>query len=149
MKVHYGGQALIEGVLMRGRAGVFAAVRAPDGRVLTRQEGLPVGGRRSGQNFRSFAGFWRCATPCPSGRACCCFRPTSPRVVPARVMSVAEQARHAGCRRRWRHALCRLAESSGLAPAQTTPRGARTDRDWLDRWSRAAFGLGFWLAIWQ
>lgn len=40
MKTHYGGQALIEGVLIRGRAGVFAAVRAPDGRVLTREEAL-------------------------------------------------------------------------------------------------------------
>jgi len=37
MKAHYGGQALIEGVLMRGKAGVFAAVRAPDGRIVTRE----------------------------------------------------------------------------------------------------------------
>lgn len=42
MSVHYGGQALVEGVLMRGRAGVFAAVRAPDGRVVTRAERLPA-----------------------------------------------------------------------------------------------------------
>jgi uncharacterized protein YqhQ len=42
MGTHYGGQALIEGVLMRGRAGVFAAVRAPDGRLLTRQERMPA-----------------------------------------------------------------------------------------------------------
>ncbi|HEY8286549.1 MAG TPA: DUF1385 domain-containing protein [Chloroflexota bacterium] len=40
MKRHYGGQALIEGVLIRGRAGVFAAVRAPDGTVITREERL-------------------------------------------------------------------------------------------------------------
>lgn len=40
MRPHYGGQALIEGVLIRGRAGVFAAVRAPDGSVVTRQESL-------------------------------------------------------------------------------------------------------------
>jgi uncharacterized protein YqhQ len=38
MKPHYGGQALIEGVLIRGRAGVFATVRAPDGHLVTRQE---------------------------------------------------------------------------------------------------------------
>jgi len=37
METHYGGQALIEGVLIRGRAGVFAAVRAPDGQVVTRE----------------------------------------------------------------------------------------------------------------
>jgi uncharacterized protein YqhQ len=42
MGTHYGGQALIEGVLMRGRAGVYAAVRAPDGRLVTRQERLPL-----------------------------------------------------------------------------------------------------------
>jgi uncharacterized protein YqhQ len=40
MKSHYGGQALIEGVLIRGRGGVFAAVRAPDGQVVTREEHL-------------------------------------------------------------------------------------------------------------
>jgi uncharacterized protein YqhQ len=40
MKAHYGGQALIEGVLIRGRGGVFAAVRAPDGRIITREEHL-------------------------------------------------------------------------------------------------------------
>jgi hypothetical protein len=40
MKTHYGGQALIEGVLMRGKQGVFVAVRAPDGRVVTREERL-------------------------------------------------------------------------------------------------------------
>jgi uncharacterized protein YqhQ len=40
MRPRYGGQALIEGVLIRGRAGVFAAVRAPDGTVITREERL-------------------------------------------------------------------------------------------------------------
>jgi len=40
MRPRYGGQALIEGVLIRGRAGVFAAVRAPDGKVVTREERL-------------------------------------------------------------------------------------------------------------
>jgi uncharacterized protein YqhQ len=42
MKTHYGGQALIEGVLMRGKSGVFVAVRAPDGRIVTREERLAV-----------------------------------------------------------------------------------------------------------
>lgn len=37
MATHYGGQALIEGVLIRGRAGVFAAVRAPGGHLVTRE----------------------------------------------------------------------------------------------------------------
>ena len=37
MATHYGGQALIEGVLIRGRTGVFAAVRAPDGQIVTRE----------------------------------------------------------------------------------------------------------------
>lgn len=37
MATHYGGQALIEGVLIRGHSGVFAAVRAPDGRIITRE----------------------------------------------------------------------------------------------------------------
>ena len=46
MKTHYGGQALIEGVLIRGRAGVFAAVRAPDGHIVTREMALPA--RRRG-----------------------------------------------------------------------------------------------------
>jgi uncharacterized protein YqhQ len=45
MKTHYGGQALIEGVLIRGRSGVFAAVRAPDGRLVTREEPLSSGRR--------------------------------------------------------------------------------------------------------
>lgn len=45
MKAHYGGQALIEGVLIRGKAGVFAAVRAPDGHLLTREERLSTGTR--------------------------------------------------------------------------------------------------------
>jgi uncharacterized protein YqhQ len=40
MKTHYGGQALIEGVLIRSKSGVFVAVRAPDGRVVTREERL-------------------------------------------------------------------------------------------------------------
>jgi uncharacterized protein YqhQ len=49
MRPRYGGQALIEGVLIRGRAGVFAAVRAPDGTVVTREERLTD----------PSSGFWR------------------------------------------------------------------------------------------
>ncbi len=41
MATHYGGQALIEGVLIRGRVGLFAAVRAPDGKIVTREISLP------------------------------------------------------------------------------------------------------------
>jgi uncharacterized protein YqhQ len=37
---HYGGQALIEGVLMRGRNYVVAAMRAPDGSIQIEQEKL-------------------------------------------------------------------------------------------------------------
>ena len=45
MKAHYGGQALIEGVLIRGRAGAFATVRGPDGRLVHREEAIPAGRR--------------------------------------------------------------------------------------------------------
>lgn len=45
MKTHYGGQALIEGVLIRGRSGVFAAVRAPDGHIVTREMPLQTARR--------------------------------------------------------------------------------------------------------
>jgi len=38
----YGGQALMEGVLMRGRKACAVAMRAPDGRIVTRVE--PLGG---------------------------------------------------------------------------------------------------------
>lgn len=37
---HYGGQALIEGVLMRGKKYVAAAFRHPDGKIVTRSEKL-------------------------------------------------------------------------------------------------------------
>jgi len=36
----YGGQALIEGVLMRGRYGVAAAFRSPDGSIVIEKEPL-------------------------------------------------------------------------------------------------------------
>jgi uncharacterized protein YqhQ len=45
VKTHYGGQALIEGVLIRGRSGVFAAVRAPDGHIVTREMTLETARR--------------------------------------------------------------------------------------------------------
>jgi uncharacterized protein YqhQ len=40
--ISYGGQALMEGVLMRGRKACVVAMRAPDGRIVTRVE--PLGG---------------------------------------------------------------------------------------------------------
>jgi uncharacterized protein YqhQ len=46
LKTHYGGQALIEGVLIRGKSGVFAAVRAPDGHIVTRE--MPLLATRRG-----------------------------------------------------------------------------------------------------
>src|SRR3989304_5007455 len=39
-RVPYGGQALIEGVLMRGRSAVAVAMRPPDGSIVTATEGL-------------------------------------------------------------------------------------------------------------
>lgn len=38
---YYGGQALIEGVMMRGRHQVSAVVRCPDGQTVSRSEALP------------------------------------------------------------------------------------------------------------
>ena len=38
----YGGQALIEGVMMRGRTTVAMSVRPPDGEILTMSEPLPA-----------------------------------------------------------------------------------------------------------
>jgi uncharacterized protein YqhQ len=48
-KFNYGGQALIEGVLMRGRDAIAVAMRHPDGRIVTATERLDSGfhGRRS------------------------------------------------------------------------------------------------------
>lgn len=48
MKFNYGGQALIEGVMIRGRNGVAVAVRDPDGHIVTRTERLEGGAYRSG-----------------------------------------------------------------------------------------------------
>ena len=44
----YGGQALIEGVLMRGRDAIAVALRHPDGRIVTATERLDSGFHRSG-----------------------------------------------------------------------------------------------------
>jgi uncharacterized protein YqhQ len=44
----YGGQALIEGVLMRGRDAIAVAIRHPDGRIVTATERLDSGFHRSG-----------------------------------------------------------------------------------------------------
>src|SRR5919198_6385496 len=40
-KVSYGGQAVLEGVMMRGRAFMAVAVRAPDKRIVVTSERLP------------------------------------------------------------------------------------------------------------
>ena len=37
---HYGGQALLEGVMMRGQQHMVVAVRAPDGQIVTKEEPL-------------------------------------------------------------------------------------------------------------
>ncbi len=42
-KYAYGGQALIEGVMMRGRDAIAVALRAPDGRIVTECERLDTG----------------------------------------------------------------------------------------------------------
>src|SRR5438552_16311936 len=44
----YGGQALIEGVLMRGRDAIAVALRHPDGRIVIATERLDSGFHRSG-----------------------------------------------------------------------------------------------------
>jgi uncharacterized protein YqhQ len=36
--ISYGGQAVIEGVMMRGRAAMAVAMRAPDGRIVLHRE---------------------------------------------------------------------------------------------------------------
>ena len=48
---HYGGQALIEGVLMRGRNALAIALRHPDGSIVWATERLDLGlrARRRGQ----------------------------------------------------------------------------------------------------
>ena len=43
MAFNYGGQALIEGVMIRGKNGVSVAVRAPDGNIVTHAERLTGG----------------------------------------------------------------------------------------------------------
>src|ERR1051325_8335195 len=40
-KVSYGGQAVLEGVMMRGRTFMAVAVRAPDKRIVVTSEALP------------------------------------------------------------------------------------------------------------
>src|ERR1700694_5158061 len=43
-RYNYGGQALVEGVLMRGRDAIAVALRHPDGRILWAEERLHLGG---------------------------------------------------------------------------------------------------------
>src|SRR3954469_6398233 len=40
-KITYGGQAVLEGVMMRGRAYMAVAVRAPDKKIVVTSEALP------------------------------------------------------------------------------------------------------------
>ena len=40
--ITYGGQAVIEGVMMRGRKAFAIAMRAPDGKIVVHQESSPV-----------------------------------------------------------------------------------------------------------
>lgn len=42
-QVHYGGQAVIEGVMIRGRQHMAVAVRRPSGEIIVHSEPLPVG----------------------------------------------------------------------------------------------------------
>jgi len=46
-KVHYGGQAVIEGVMMRGPTAVATAVRLPDGRITVRRDGYVSASRKN------------------------------------------------------------------------------------------------------
>src|ERR1041385_6962010 len=41
-KISYGGQAVLEGVMMRGRTFMAVAVRAPDKRIVVTSEALPM-----------------------------------------------------------------------------------------------------------
>ncbi len=47
MRFNYGGQALVEGVMIRGKSGVSVAVRAPDGQIVTHSERLDGGAYRT------------------------------------------------------------------------------------------------------
>jgi len=57
----YGGQAVMEGVMMRGKQHVAMAVRAPDGQILTYEEQLPALYRSKWMNIpflRGVLGLW-------------------------------------------------------------------------------------------
>ena len=57
----YGGQAVMEGVMMRGKENVAMAVRAPDGQILTYEEKLPALYRSKWMNIpflRGVLGLW-------------------------------------------------------------------------------------------
>ena len=61
MSFSYGGQALIEGVLIRGRSGVSVAVRIPDGRIVTYTERVNAGSATSLGRLpfvRGIVGLW-------------------------------------------------------------------------------------------
>ena len=46
-KVHYGGQAVIEGVMMRGPTAIATAVRLPGGRIVVHREPFVSASRRN------------------------------------------------------------------------------------------------------
>jgi hypothetical protein len=56
-RFNYGGQALIEGVMMRGRDAIAVALRHPDGRIVYATERLDAGFHgTAGRRCRSCAG---------------------------------------------------------------------------------------------
>ena len=68
----YGGQALIEGVMMRGRTTVAMSVRPPSGEIRTMTEPLPaaLSADRRLIGSRSCAASSCCTKPSSSGRGC-------------------------------------------------------------------------------
>ena len=63
----YGGQALIEGVLMRGRDAVAVALRHPDGRIVWANERLDSGFHGSRWSKLPFLRGWSSCTRPSSG----------------------------------------------------------------------------------
>ena len=68
----YGGQALIEGVMMRGRTTVAMSVRPPSGEIVTMSEPLPAALRPTEGSCgpRSCAGSSCCTRRSSSARGC-------------------------------------------------------------------------------
>jgi len=57
---HYGGQALLEGVMIRGRTAMAIAVRNPEGEIVLHDEQLPDAGKswKTWPFFRGIFGLW-------------------------------------------------------------------------------------------